>query len=940
MCRTKPSGHPGVWLRTLSLSVLVALAGCDDLLGSDSAEHFAKAEEAFEQAKFKESLIQLKTVIQEEPKNSEARGLLGRVYFELHDHRSAEKELLRARDLGAKKAEYVKWLGETWLRMDEPDKILENMNAGGRGDNATAETVQVLRAKAQIRKAELQQNPENLELARAELKQIPAEGADNAQAQAALGRIEFLLGNHSVAEKHSVKALELTPNDIDALLLSGDLQLVRKKNDVAVERFQAALDQRPHDPVLKRALAWSLVAAGRSDEALTTVDELLAIVPTDASVNYMKSLIAWQREDFETALFHAREALNAGRHLQSVFIAGAASYGLGQLELAYDYMQGFLTEVPSHVTARKILAATALKLGRVAAAVETLQEVRADSPNDAVLFAAVADAALQSGYTSQGQVFLKQAQDSSERTSPNLVRLGLAALRGGDVDQAIEDLKAAVDLDNGNIEAHSYLITAYLRAGDPANAMEAVARMKRDLPNDASGLLFEGIVVGLTDDLLASRANFERVLEMEPGHPSASANLAALALLEGDQEEARKLFDDVLALQPDHVGTHMHYSNLEIAVGDVDAAIDHLRKALAVQPDHIDASVTLGGLLLDRNTPVEALAAIEPAIAAHPEDPGLLLVSGKALIQMRQLSRAVDNLERLRSLRPELTIPELYLAQAYELAGDLRQALRAITRATTADPENQGFKFEKARLEARRGNLDEANLLIAQLKKTNPEDPALAELEASVAIAQNEPELAIERFRVALDSRETNFLNLQLAMAQVLAGRPDEALESLATWLTRYPDDWLTRAWLAGTYLKQGQHGEARKHYQELIRLRPDYASAHNNVAWLSLQMDDLQIALKHGEEARRLRPDSPTVADTLGMVYFALGREDEAKDLLFAARQADPDNPTIATHLAQILVKQGRTEQAADLLRGALRLEESFNDRQIAEDLLNQIGG
>ena len=944
MGRLTPTGHTLLWIRSLTLAALVVLAGCDDLLGKQATEdNFDAAEEAFETGNFEDSLIRLKSFIQAEPKNPKARLLLGRVYFETYDYENAEKEFRRARDFGAKPKTYVRWLGETWLRTSKADRILDEFSTESFDNNVGDEvlnTVLSLRAKAHLQYAARNRDADSLDLARQEVAQMPGKLEDNPVAQAALGQIEFISGNVPAAEEYVKNSLALMPTNFDALVLDGDLKLGQNKPSEAAEQFRAALVQEPNHPLVMRALAWALLADRRQDEAITVIDDLLAAAPSDSGINYMRALIALQNEELDIALRYAQEAINADNHLQSHFVAGAASYGLDQLEQAHDYVQSYLSRVPKNAEARKLMAAISLRLGLVTEAAESLSNVEASSPDDTALYTEVANAVLASGNATEGRVLLAAAQSAGERSSPALTRLGLAAMRAGNLEQAIKDLEEAIELDRGNVDAYSYLITAHLSAGRPAEALKVATRMQRELPDHPTSYILEGIVSGLSNDVFKAREAFEKALELEPGQPEASANLAALALIAGDRDEARRLYDDVLAKHTTHAPTYIAYAKLEIGAGELDKALDHLRRAHELVPESGEASRLLGGLLIDRNAPVEALEVTEAAMAANRDDAGLHLVRGKALLFTGQLARAVDSLETLRSLRPQLVGPNLYLAYAYERTGDLRQAVRAIDRALESSPENDRFKFEKARLQIRRGELEDARTLIVKLTRDNPESSLVAELEANLALAEGDADFAVKRFKDAQKTRETSFLNLQLAKALAVAGRTDESLKAMSSWLERYPEDVVTRTFLAGTYFAQGRHAEARPHYQELVRLRPDDVSSHNNIAWLSYKLNDLELALKHGEEARRLLPDNAEVADTLGVIYFALGRDDEAKDLLFAARQAAPGNPAIATHLAQVLMKQGDTERAADLLRSALKSEQPFGERQLAEELLNQIGG
>ena len=74
--------------------------------------------------------------------------------------------------------------------------------------------------------------------------------------------------------------------------------------------------------------------------------------------------------------------------------------------------------------------------------------------------------------------------------------------------------------------------------------------------------------------------------------------------------------------------------------------------------------------------------------------------------------------------------------------------------------------------------------------------------------------------------------------------------------------------------------------YGEAIRIKPRYAFAHNNLAWLlAQQLDpqrrDLQRALAHVRKAVELEPKNGTNFNTLGFVEYRSGNLDAARTAL-----------------------------------------------------------
>ena len=78
--------------------------------------------------------------------------------------------------------------------------------------------------------------------------------------------------------------------------------------------------------------------------------------------------------------------------------------------------------------------------------------------------------------------------------------------------------------------------------------------------------------------------------------------------------------------------------------------------------------------------------------------------------------------------------------------------------------------------------------------------------------------------------------------------------------------------------------------WSRAVELTPDNFSAHQELARLAEQRDDLQLAAQHFEKAWRLRPDFPELLLDLGRVWQRLGETPKSNAALLAAsRGAQP---------------------------------------------------
>ena len=78
--------------------------------------------------------------------------------------------------------------------------------------------------------------------------------------------------------------------------------------------------------------------------------------------------------------------------------------------------------------------------------------------------------------------------------------------------------------------------------------------------------------------------------------------------------------------------------------------------------------------------------------------------------------------------------------------------------------------------------------------------------------------------------------------------------------------------------------------WQKALEMSPDNFSAHQELATLAEQRDELGLAAEHYEKAWRLRPEEKSLMLDLGRVWKQLNRAQEANAMLLAAsRGAQP---------------------------------------------------
>ena len=99
----------------VALALALPLTGC----GKSPEQHFKQAQELLQKSDYKAAVIELKTVLQAQPDNRDARLLLGEVYIKKEAYPDAESELSKARSAGMPDERVLPTLAKVYVRMGD-----------------------------------------------------------------------------------------------------------------------------------------------------------------------------------------------------------------------------------------------------------------------------------------------------------------------------------------------------------------------------------------------------------------------------------------------------------------------------------------------------------------------------------------------------------------------------------------------------------------------------------------------------------------------------------------------------------------------------------------------------------------------------------------------------------------------------------------------------
>jgi tetratricopeptide (TPR) repeat protein len=225
-----------------------------------------------------------------------------------------------------------------------------------------------------------------------------------------------------------------------------------------------------------------------------------------------------------------------------------------------------------------------------------------------------------------------------------------------------------------------------------------------------------------------------------------------------------------------------------------------------------------------------------------------------------------------------------------------------------------------------RNEQGEATSFISRLKQEFPNDPDILFLAVhmySDLAYRNSQQL----MQVAPTSTEVLRLNAENFEK---TGDAKKAIGEYRVLLQREPGTPGIHYRIGGLILEHlevaGTLAEARKEFEEELKIDPRNASAEYYLGEVARHEDKPSDAIQHYASAAKLAPDFGEAQFGLGRALLDSGKTAEAVEPLEKAAQLTPDNPTVHFALATAYQRLGRKDEAARELALEKRAADQLN--------------
>ena len=684
------------------------------------------------------------------------------------------------------------------------------------------------------------------------------------EARSKLSEAYLAAGDSPSALREALSAAELLPDDAEMQMRAGFLLLLAKQFGDARTRAAAALAKDPRNPRALVLLGNALAGLRDLDAAVEQIEEAIN-VDRDFTLGYANlGALEAARGDREAAEAALRRAVQIAPKSPLAHSA-LANYLLaaGNRDEARTELKAALALDPESAMVNKTLAMLHIAQNQLPEA-EPYLRTYANSTGTIEARLLLADYYARTRKAADAVPILNEVEKEPRGSVPATLRLAALDFADGRRAEAHAQIEGILSRQKQNEQALAAKAELLLLEGKKQEALTVATTLVENSPKWARGHFVRGTVLESTGQIDDAINAFQDVLRTAPASTAAQVRLARLFMLRGRFAEALPLTQQLVKAQPRSAPVHLLYAQALVRTGDLTNAERELvslakfapssadvhawlgllyearrdtararrsfQTALDLQPD---SDLALGGLVsvdLAENRAGAGLARVEAQLAKNPKDPGLLMISARTHLAMRDLPKAEAAYRRLLEVNPN----DL---DAYNRLGAI-------------------YVSQKRLDEARRAFED-----MARYEKT----PVVAEtLIGTILVQQNRTTEARKHFERALqlDPRAAVAANNLAWDYANNGGNLDAALQLAQTAKAQLPENASVTDTLGWIYYKKGLNAVAVSTLREAAKQNPSSAAIQYHLGLALLQNGDKVAARATLEGVLKKSPAFPDAAE------------------------------------------------------------------------------
>lgn len=433
---------------------------------------------------------------------------------------------------------------------------------------------------------------------------------------------------------------------------------------------------------------------------------------------------------------------------------------------------------------------------------------------------------LNTGKVQDGEKLIKKVIEANPRDLDALLIQARLQLSKNDIQNAIVSLRTVLRDQPNSAETLVLLGEAHLLNNEPELANENFLKAVSENPNNADARLklAQHLVAG-KKDTAGALAQIDTVLAFSPNHLAAQLAKADVLMMQRKHDAAKKILEAAIKSHPESPIGYRSLGQFYLDQKQYDFAIQQLEIALEMTPvnNNYQALASVINAYMLQGKPDKAITRLNKILSADENNLAARELLGEVYLSQKKYNEAKQEFRRAISINPKWGQLYRSLAHIEGAQGGIKAAIPVYQEGLREIPGDAALQILLAEAHQHAGDIDNAIASYEQVLRVNPDNSLVLNNLASLLLdAKGDPK-SIARARELAQRLEGSKFPPYLdtvGWAYYKAGEMDKSVKFLEQAMTAAPNIVIFQYHLGMAYHKKGDLAKAKLHLGNAVNAK------------------------------------------------------------------------------------------------------------------------
>jgi tetratricopeptide (TPR) repeat protein len=426
-----------------------------------------------------------------------------------------------------------------------------------------------------------------------------------------LGFNELNERNYVIAERELKIALALNPGDEFIHYYLATLYLATSQDVLAVDQIGASQELLARDPEDEFLMAKACLRTGHNSRAVAFVKSLEDQSLLTPAENYELALLFTNNHLYPEAVqrFEYAVATQSQSHTQpwiARYDLAVAELNDGHADKALLILQSLAIEQPGNAAVLSSLGSAYESAAELPLALDAYQGALRADPQNPDRYLDYTRLLMDLDRDDEAMKVVEEGMEDAQDSYALDIRLGVLRVKQGRYEDARVVFNQAIALHPELVLGYVALAQSYLQQGTDDKAVEALAKARAALPQDATLEYYFGLVALRLGRYAEAEAALRSAERLHPEVFESHYQLGRLYLQTGRLPEAKTEFEVVIRLAPNNSNAHYQLSKIYARLGDTERSTQMADATKRLMQSQREAALQLQKTRLNNFQPVSA----------------------------------------------------------------------------------------------------------------------------------------------------------------------------------------------------------------------------------------------------------------------------------------------------------------------------------------------